>query len=215
MVTKIYGRKTSINVQAVMWAAAELGIAVDRLDYGGAFGGTDTPEFLAMNPMGRVPVLQDTEVTMFESQAILRYLAGTAGPTSLWPASPATRAPVDQWMEWAKGTVTAAFNYKVFWQLVRTSRAERDAELVATGIEEVKVLMGIAERQIADNGWLARHEITLADISFGTGLFRYFTLDFDRADLPALAEYYARLTERPAYAEHVMVSYAPLRHPDA
>ena len=75
----IHGRATSSNVQAVMWAVGEIGIEHRRLDVGGAFGGNQSSEFLEMNPMGRVPVIQDGDVTMFESQAILRYLAARHG----------------------------------------------------------------------------------------------------------------------------------------
>lgn len=212
---EIHGRATSSNVQAVMWLVAELGIEHRRLDVGGEFGGNQTPEFLAMNPMGRVPVADDGEVTMFESQAILRYLAARHGGGTLWPADTVLRAPVDQWMEWAKVNVAPAIIYKVFWQLVRTSAADRDHGRVEEGIAELKELMAIADARIGESGWLAGPEMTLADITFGTQLYRYFTLPFSKADLPALQGYYDRLCGRPAYAEHVMVSYESLRVPDA
>ncbi len=212
---EVLGRATSSNVQAVMWAIAEMGVAHSRVDIGGQFGGNTTPDFLAMNPMGRVPVLRDGDLAMFESQAILRYLAARYGADTLWPDDPVARAPVDQWMEWSKGSVAPAVIYKVFWQLVRVSAAERDMGLVEAGVEELKVLMRIADAQIARHGWLAGSQISLADITFGTQLFRYFSLEFDRADLPHLRDYYDRLCTRPAYAEQVMVSYESLRVPGA
>lgn len=211
----IYGRATSSNVQAVMWGVGEMGIAHRRLDVGGPFGGNDTPEFLAMNPMGRVPVIQDDQVTLFESQAILRYFAARHGARSLWPDDPVLRAPIDQWMEWSKTSVAPTFTYKVFWQLVRTAAAERDGALVAEGIAETDHHMTIAERCLAQHDWLAGGTMSLADISFGTTLFRYFTLSIDRPDLPRLEAYYRRLCDRPAYREHVMVSYESLRVPGA
>ena len=199
-----------------MWAAAEMSIPVTRLDVGGAFGGNDTEAFLAMNPMGRVPVLEHDGLVIFESQAILRYLGALFGAPALWPQDPVARAPVDQWMEWSKINVAPAVIYKVFWQLVRVDRDLRDHARLAEGIGELKMLMGIAERQIARHGWLAGPTFSLADIGFGTLLYRYFTLDFDRAGAgPALETYYRRLTERPAYVEHVMVPYDSLRHPNA
>ena len=207
----IHGRATSSNVQAVMWAVGEIGIEHRRLDVGGAFGGNQSSEFLEMNPMGRVPVIQDGDVTMFESQAILRYLAARHGSDALWPADPVARAPVDQWMEWAKVNVYPVLTYKVFWQMIRTSAAERDHRLVAAGISELKELMAIADAQIARHGWLAGSEMTLADISLGTHLYRYFNVPFDRADLPNLKAYYDRLCARPAYAEHAMISFESLR----
>ena len=212
---KVLGRATSSNVQTVMWLSAELGLPCKRLDFGGEFGGTDTPEYLAMNPMGRVPVLVDGDVTLFESQAILRYLARKYaqeyGFGHLWPHSTDTQAVVDQWMEWAKVNVYSTFTQKVFWQMIRTSAADRNHALVAEGARELRYLMTIAERQIERHGWLAGSEMTLADISFGTHLYRYFEVAFARADLPALDDYYTKLTARPAYAEHAMVSFEPLR----
>ena len=211
----IHGRASSINVQAVMWCAAEIGLDVERLDVGGQFKGNDTPEFLAMNPMGRVPVLQDGAFSMFESQAILRYLATRYEAHALWPEAPEARASVDQWMEWGKTTVSMNFIAKIFWQLVRVSRNARDTALVEAGIAETSALLDIAEAQIVRNGWLASGSLSLADISFGSMLYRYYTLDFQRGVHRAVADYYKRLTDRPAYREHVMVSYAALYAPDA
>ena len=85
-----------------MWAVAEMGIPHERYDVGGVFGGKNTPEFLAKNPNGCVPVIEDGEVTMFESQAIIRYLAAKHGEESLWSSDPVYRAPIDQWMDWSK-----------------------------------------------------------------------------------------------------------------
>lgn len=211
----IHGRATSSNVQAVMWTVAELGLEHERRDVGGAFGGNRAPAFLAMNPMGRVPVLEDTDMTLFESQAIIRYLAAKHGAEQLWPSDPGRRAQVDQWMEWAKVNVAPVVIYKVFWQLIRTSAADRDHNRVAEGVAELKQLMGIADAQIARYGWLAGPAFTLADISFGTNLYRYYTVPFERPPLPKLAAYYDRLCARPAYAEHAMVSFESLRVPGA
>jgi len=206
----IHGRNTSSNVQPVMWLLTELGLPHRRLDVGGAFGGTETPEYRAINPMGLIPTLEDGTVTLFESQAILRYLGARHG-TDFWPADPVMRAPVDQWLEWAKTTVAPNVVYKVFWQLVRTPEAQRDNAALAGAVSDLRRIMAIAEGQLAKHDWLAGPSMTLADFSFGAQLYRYFTLPFERADLPALADYYARLSERPAYASQVMVSYESLR----
>lgn len=208
---RIHGRATSSNVQPVMWLATELGLEVERLDVGGAFGGTDTPDYLAMNPMGKIPVMQDGDLTLFESQAIMRYLAAEYGRDALWLTTAADRAPADMWMEWGKTSVGPEFNYKVFWQLVRTPATERNTALVQAGIDACATLMPIADAQIARHGWLAGETISLADFTLGAQLFRYYTLDFPKPKTPALDAYYTRLTERPAYAAHVMVSYESLR----
>lgn len=212
---RVHGRETSSNVQPIMWLCAELGLDVERLDVGGTFGGTDTPEFRAMNPMGRIPVLQDGDLTMFESQAILRYLASEYGRDAIWPTRARARAPQDQWMEWAKQNVAAEFNYKVFWQLVRTSAADRDLALLQSGIDAVNVLMPMADARIAEHGWLAGEMISLADFTFGVQLYRYYTVDFERPKTPNLDAYYARLQEREPYRTHAMISYEALRVPGA
>ncbi|MEM0977746.1 MAG: glutathione S-transferase family protein [Pseudomonadota bacterium] len=211
---RVLGRATSSNVQAVMWGAAEMGISVQREDVGGAFGGNNTPGFLAMNPMGRVPILIDGDMTMFESQAILRYLGAVHGGEDIWPTHPATRAPVDQWAEWAKTSVAPVVIYKVFWQMVRENAKTRKWALIEEGIEELKVLMAIADRHLSVRDWFVHDRLTLADIAFGTQLYRYYTLDFDRAETPNLDAYYGRLKDRKAYQEHVMISYESLRVPE-
>jgi glutathione S-transferase len=207
----VHGRATSSNVQTVMWLIAELNLAHKRLDVGGAFGGNRDPEFLSMNPMGRVPVLQDGDLVLFESQAIMRYLAAKYAEGAMWPSDPAERAIADQWMEWAKVNIAPSVIYKVFWQMVRTSKADRDHAKIEEGASELKTLMAIADAQIAKQGWLAGSNMTLADIAFGTQLYRYYEVDFERADLPNLRAYYDKLTTRPAYADHVMVSFESLR----
>ena len=89
---EIWGRKTSSNVQAVMWAVAELEQHYKRYDIGHRFGGTDTPEFLAMNPTGTVPVIKvNGGEPVWESGAILRYLASLYGDGKFWPDNPSQR----------------------------------------------------------------------------------------------------------------------------
>ncbi len=210
----VYGRNTSSNVQPVIWLLSELNLTHKRLDVGGSFGGTDTPDYRKKNPMGLIPSLEDGDVTMFESQAIMRYIASRYGD-EFWPSDPITRAPADQWMEWAKTTVAPNVVYKVFWQLVRTPAAQRDHATLDEAVATLRQIMAIADQQLSKHDWLAGDTMSLADIAFGAQLFRYFTLPFDRADLTALSAYYSRLTERPAYAEHVMVSYESLRAPGA
>lgn len=208
---KIWGRATSSNVQAVMWGVAEMGLPHERLDIGHRFGGNTTPEFLAMNPNGRVPVVQDgTDPPLFESAAILRYLANRYAPADLWPSDPAARAQVDQWAEWAKLNVALPV-VAVFWGVVRTPADQRNAQTIARDIAEVEKNLSIAEARLTRHAWLAGDNFTLADIAFGTPLFRYYEMDIPRAPLPALRGYYDRLCARPTYAQHVMVSFDDLR----
>ncbi len=207
----IHGRATSSNVQTVIWALAELGLDFKRLDIGGAFGGNDTAEYLAMNPTGLVPTLQDGGVTLFESCAITRYLAAQYGDEAFWPTDPATRAALDQWAEWAKGTFSRAIVYEVFWILVRTPKAQRNLDALAAGVANVGKMAGLLDGRLGGDDYLGGDELSFADIVAGHALYRYYTLDFDRPETPNLDAYYERLTKRPAYAEHVMVDYSSLR----
>src|SRR5258708_36067817 len=80
---KIWGRSTSLNVQKVLWCCVELGIAFQRIDWGGPFGGNDDPAYLAMNPNGRVPTIADGDNIVWESNAILRHLCAVHGGAHL------------------------------------------------------------------------------------------------------------------------------------
>ena len=92
----IWGRKSSSNVQSVLWCLEELSVPYERIDAGFSYGVVDTPEFLAMNPSGKVPVIMDGgAMPIFESGAILRYLAAQYGSAPFWPEDALARAAVD------------------------------------------------------------------------------------------------------------------------
>lgn len=208
----VYGRATSSNVQAVMWGIDELGLEIERIDCGEGFGGLDTPEFLAMNPNGKIPVLRDGEVTIFESAAILRYLARAYGTNGFWPADPERRARVDQWAEWAKQNVANAFTGPIFWRVVRTPVERHDIPAIDAAVSRLVESLSIAEVQLQKHDWLAGDYLTPGDLHLGHILYRYFDIDIKRPDLPALRRYYDRLCTRPAYQTHVMLSYESLRN---
>jgi glutathione S-transferase len=208
----VWGRATSSNVQAVMWAIAELGLTCKRLDVGGAFGGTDTPQYLAMNPNRLVPVLRDGDGPfLWESAAIVRYLAARYGDRNFWPPDPEARAVVDKWAEWIKTTFVPAFLGGVFLPIISKRPTERDLTAIANGISKLKPVAAIFETGIPPDGYLGGRQPCFADIIVGVYLYRYFDLEFERADTPRLAAYYRRLTGRATYAQHVMVSYDSLR----
>ena len=211
----IWGRATSSNVQVAMWAVAELGVKHERIDWGGKFGGNDEPFYREMNPMGLVPTMKDGDVVMFESQAILRYLAARYGDEGFWPKDPATRGPLDTWSEWAKTSFAQPLIYSVFWQLIRTPKDKRDHAALADGAAKLKGLSAMVDMRLGAGPFLGGDSLSFADISLGATLYRYYTLDFERGATPNLDAYYARLQERAAFREHVMVSYEGLRAPGA
>ena len=209
---KIWGRKTASNVQALMWCVGELGLSYERFDVGHRFGGTDSAEFLAMNPNGTLPVLQDGDnPPLWETGCILRYLANRYADDGFWPSDLLARTEIDRWAEWSKLNVAMAFTVPVFWAVTRTSEQQRDHAAIQSAVTALEKKLAIADRKLSDQPFLVGNNFTLADIQFGHVLYRYLDIDIERAELPALADYYERLKSRPAYREHVMISYDELR----
>ena len=208
----VWGRANSSNVQSVMWCIGELGLPYVRHDAGHRYGGNDTPEFLAMNPNGTVPVLRDGDSEpLWESAAILRYLASCYGKAPFWPAEGLARAHVDKWAEWSKINFGLNFTVPIFWQVVRTAPAVQNPAQIERAVALLHKNLAIAEAQLSRHAFLAGDVFTLADVQFGHLLFRYFDIAIERQTLPALRRYYDALTTRHAYREHVMVSYEELR----
>ncbi len=208
----VWGRKSSSNVQALMWCIGELGLAHERIDAGFKYGITDTPEFLAMNPNGTVPVLRDgDDEPLWETGAILRYLATQYGDDTFWPKDVRHRAQIDKWTEWAKINIALNFTGPVFWNAVRTAPALQDEKAINAAVAALGAKLDIAESQLGRHRFLAGDRLTLADIQLGHVLYRYFDIDIQRPVHPRLERYYENLTERPAFREHVMVSYEELR----
>lgn len=200
----VWGRATSSNVMKVLWGLGELGLAFERVDVGGAFGKTDTPEYLAMNPTRLVPTLQEDDFTLWESNAILRYLCHAHAPGStLWPQDPHERGNVDRWMDAQQTQLNRPMGV-VFWGLVRTPPDKRNPEAIAQGIVDTAKAYGLIEPLLGRQAYIAGPEFTLADIPWGVHAHRWFNMKFDRPSLPNLRAWYDRLCERPAYRQHII-----------
>ncbi len=207
----VWGRASSVNVQKVMWVIGELGLAHERFDVGGQFGGLDAPDYLAMNPHGLIPTVRTEDgVILWESNAVVRYLARHDPERRLWPASGQLQADADQWAEWAAVAVQRPMQV-LFVSYVRTPPAERNTALMEAEHRALTRAMRVAHEQLARQPFLAGDHLTIADIAFGTFLYRYHELEIARADLPALSSYYERLRSRSAYPEHVMVDFNFMR----
>jgi glutathione S-transferase len=206
----VYGRKSSFNVQKVMWLVGELGIAHRHIELGGAFGGLDTPEFRARNPHGRVPVIVDGDVTVWESHAILRYLAARYGAERFWNEDAAARSRWERWMDWAQTTLQPDFLTGVFWGFYRTPEAQRDIRAVEEKIRRCAAHFQLLDAILGDRAFLLGDDLSLADIPAGTHLYRYFNIDIARPHVPNVERWYRTLAERPAYRAHVMVAFSDL-----
>ena len=200
----VWGRATSSNVMKVLWGLGELALPVERIDVGGSFGKTDTPEYRGMNPTGLVPTLQEDGFTLWESNAILRYLCHAHAPHSLlWPQDPHQRANIDRWMD-AQQTVLNRPMGVVFWGLVRTPADKRDPAAIAQGVADAAKAYGMIEPLLAKHPYIAGPDFSLADIPWGVHAHRWFNMDFERPSLPALRAWYDRLCDRPAYKQHIV-----------
>ncbi|WP_321800324.1 glutathione S-transferase family protein [Caballeronia sp. J97] len=200
----IWGRANSVNVQKVLWCCEELGLAYDRIDAGLQFGRNDEPDYLAMNPMGRVPTLDDGDFVLWESNSILRYLAmqyGAGG--TLYPAEPKVRASADRWLDWSLSTLQPA-ERPVFWGYIRTSAADRDVKQLAAAASEVEKLWRVIDKRLTGRGYLEGDTFTLADLVIAAYARRWFGIaELTRPALPELERWYAGITQRPGFARHV------------
>ncbi|MGO9171424.1 MAG: glutathione S-transferase family protein [Rhodomicrobium sp.] len=200
----IYGRATSWNVRKVLFFLEDVGLAYERLDYGRGFSPTNTPEFLALNPNGLVPVLADGDAVIWESHAILRYLAAKNGPESYYPANLVHRAIVDQWLDWKLAHVSPAIKPLFFRYFLKmgefTGREMQEAEA------ECVKLFTILDGQLAKTGaYVAGPDITIADSAIGMAVHRWLNLPLTRPDLPNVAHYYETLSRLPSYEKTVRI----------
>jgi len=196
---KILGRSSSINVRKVLWACAELDIEYDREDWGAGFKSTHSPEFLALNPNAMVPVIQDEDFVLWESNTIIRYLARAYRGEALYPAAPKIRAGIDRWIDWQGADLNPAWSY-VFGALVRHNPEHPDPDRINAGTASWTGKMSILEGQLSATGaYVAGPAFTLADIPIGLSVNRWFSTPLHRPDFPSVSAYYARLSQRPAF----------------
>lgn len=199
---KVWGRNTSSNVQKVMWAIGELGLDHQRFDIGGAFGKNKEPAYLAMNPNGLVPTLQDGDFILWESNTIVRYLAREYGKDNLEPAAPKARALASQWMDWQL-TVVAPAIAAAFWGLIRTPVEKRDLAAIAASQAKTTEAMKILDTHLGRNQFVVGNGFSMGDIPVGVMTYRFYQLVPERPELRNLARWYAALQARAPFREHV------------
>lgn len=201
---RIWGRANSTNVQKVLWCCGELGIEFQRLEAGGAFGVVDTPDYARLNPNRLVPTIADDGLILWESNAIVRYLAAKHGAGTLYPDDVRRRALADRWMDWQATTVSPPliFAYK---GLIRTPAAARDTAAIDRAVAGLAQSWRIFDAWLAESAYAAGDAFTMGDIPLGCMAYRWFTLELARPDLANLWAWYDRLTARPAFREYVML----------
>jgi glutathione S-transferase len=203
-IVKIYGRASGINVMKVMWMAAELNLIFEHIEVGGSFGGTKTPEYLALNPTGTVPTVVDGDHAQWESNSCVRYLADREGATRWYPEDLHARGRANTWMDWAASSLHPQI-FILFWQLIRTPERDRDQAAMETARQKLCDFWGILETQLAKYKYVAGEEITIGDIPAAVQAYRWHALDIERPVMPLFDAWYKRITERPAFQENVML----------
>lgn len=199
----VWGRRNSANVQKVLWALDELDVPYTRENVGGSFGGNRDADFLAMNPMGLVPVIRDGDVTMFESNAIVRYLSARFRPGVLRPAEHRELAMAEQWMEWQQQAF-APHVVTIFLNTVRSLPENRNAAAVANAEKGAIAALKIADAHLARHDWFAGSAFSFGDIVMGTFLWRYMGLDCAKPGMPHVLEWLEALEARDAFRHAVM-----------
>jgi glutathione S-transferase len=201
---KMWGRKTSINVQKAMWAVGELKLDHERIDVGGDFGKNKEPAYLAMNPNGLVPTLEDDGgFTMWESNSIVRYLGSKYDEAGiLEPKDLQMRGRAQMWMDWQL-TVLQPGMHAAFWGLIRTPADKRDPAAIAASQQKSTDNMKILDAQLAKTKFIAGDAFSYGDIPVGLNSYRYWKLVPDHPPLPNVKRWYDAISSRQAFKDHV------------
>jgi glutathione S-transferase len=200
---KVWGRKNSANVQKVMWGIGELELAHERIDIAGAFGRNREPAYLGLNPNGLVPTLEDGDLVLWESNTILRYLAGLHGKGTLEPADPKARARAGQWMDWQLSVLGPAI-HETFWGLVRTPPEKRNLAAIEASKAKTTAAIRILDAQLAKTAYVAGDAFSMGDIPVGIFGYRFHALVPERPPLPHFERWYEALAARPAFRDHIL-----------
>jgi len=200
---EIWGRKNANQVIQVLWTLAELELDYQRHSIGTQNGDLETEEYKSLNPNSKIPTIRDNGFVMWESHAIIRYLARQYGLGTLYPDDPQKAAMSDQWMTWSTDSFMGAF-FPVFWQLVRTEESERDYKKIAEMAKQSSEILQILEDHLVKNNFVAGEQFTYGDIPLGVLIHKYFVLDIERPSLPGIEAWYERLSKREPFQEHVM-----------
>ena len=198
---KIWGRVNSVNVKKVLWAMEELGVKYERVDAGMEHGVVKTPEYQKMNPNSLVPTIDDDGFVLWESHAIVRYLAAKHGAGTLWPADLKQRADSDRWMDWAY-TFQASLR-AVFWGLIRTPAEKRDLKAIEEGKKRCGELLAIPDQALAHRPYVVGNSLTIGDIPLGCHVQLWMRLPLERPEQRHLRAWFERLCERPAFRKIV------------
>jgi len=194
---KIWGRLSSLNVRKVVLAAQELGLPFERVDAGGSFGIVRTPEYLAKNPNALVPVVEDDQVQLWESNVIVRYLCARHAPDTLYPLALPARFDAERWMDWQQTTLNPA-GRPAFMQWIRTTAERRDPQVIAQSIAATEPLLALLDQHLSRQPFMTGDRLTMADLPLACEVHRWLNLPQPRTERPHLDRWYAAMLARPS-----------------
>lgn len=193
---RIWGRISSINVRKVVLCAQVLELDFERIDAGMSHGVVNTPDYLAKNPNGLVPLIEDGGFSLWESNAIVRYLCAREGST-LYPQNLQRRADAERWMDWQQTTLNRAGG-AAFVQWIRTPEAQRDRQVIAASVAMTEPLFAQLDRHLSRHPFMAGDTLTMADIPIACEVHRWWGLPQPRPAWPHIERWYARWLAMPA-----------------
>jgi glutathione S-transferase len=200
---RIWGRNTSVNVQKVMWAIGELNLPHERIDVGGSFGKNKEPAYLAINPNGLVPTLEEDGFFLWESNSIVRYLAAKYGAGGLAPSDLRERARASSWMDWQLSVAAPAIT-PMFWGLIRTPPEKRDHAAIDASRDKTTAAMKMLDAQRAKTAFVAGDKLSMGDIPVALMAFRFLRLVPEQRGLDNLERWFAGIEQRPVFKQHVL-----------
>ncbi|MAP93444.1 MAG: glutathione S-transferase [Ponticaulis sp.] len=199
---RLLGKAESINVAKVMWACAEMGLEVERENWGAGFKPTADDAFRKLNPNAMVPVLIDDGFVLWESNTILRYLANSRKCADLYPVDAQARAMVDQWLDWQASDLNSAWRYVFSAKVRKFAEFSDPAEIAKSEAAWIRCMTVLNGQLAHTGGYVAGPDFKLADIPIGLSVLRWTHCDFEKPDLPLVAAYFERLRLRPAFVTH-------------
>jgi glutathione S-transferase len=208
---KIWGRLSSLNVRKVVIAAQEVGVPFERIDAGGRFGTLGAPESLARNPNALIPVVEDEDVLLWESNVIVRYLCARHAPGTLYPIALPRRFDAERWMDWQQTTLNPA-GRDAFLQWVWTPADARDPEVIARSVRATEPLLDLLDQHLGRQPFMAGDQFTMADIPIACEVHRWIGLPQPRTARTHLDRWYASILARPGSRGVLDLVVADLPH---
>lgn len=197
MTRRLWGRASSVNVQKAIWALEELALPYEPIEAGGAHGIVGEARYRAMNPNGLVPTLEEDGFVLWESNAILRYLANAHAGVLALPDNPREHALIDQWLDWQATAFTPAMR-DAFLQLVRVAPEKRNAAMIEASQAAGERCAETLDRHLANTPYVAGESFSIADIAVGCAAHRWLILPFEKAERPHIVAWRDRLAQRSA-----------------